>query len=221
MTVENQQPRIGLRIESLSDLIFGLALSIGSIELLSKPATNLQDITVNVLYFGFSFAILLWTWFGYSRTMAVLPSQSPGSLSVNFVLLFLVAIEPYLFYVLASSTVPSFTDAASIPYALDVAAIFFAQAGLVRIVLVQDRRAKPEDHKRLNPRTYSGFHRTMFAEIAVGSMFLFSALPLQFLWVPTPAGYSRFLIWYSSFAIYFLIRSAGTKPKATALQTQL
>lgn len=57
-------PRIRVRIESLSDLVFGLALSIGSIILVGKQPQTGQDIAVNVLLFGFGFLIIVMTWLG-------------------------------------------------------------------------------------------------------------------------------------------------------------
>ena len=42
-------PRIKVRIESLSDLVFGLTLSIGSLFLVNRVPQNGQDLGVNVL----------------------------------------------------------------------------------------------------------------------------------------------------------------------------
>jgi len=47
------------RIESLTDLIFGLALSIGTVFLLSKPPLSPTDVITYLLEFGFSFLILI------------------------------------------------------------------------------------------------------------------------------------------------------------------
>src|ERR1700722_908550 len=110
----DQQPKIKIRIESLSDLVFGLALSIGSLVLLSKPALSLNDVVINVVEFGFSFLIIVFTWLGYSRTMAVLSSETPHTLYLNLFLLFLVAVEPSLFYVLVSSTTNVFAEVFSV-----------------------------------------------------------------------------------------------------------
>ncbi len=67
---EDSPPRIKVRIESLSDLVFGLALSIGSLEFLSTPGQTAFELEKNVAYFGFSFSILVFTWLGY-------PERSP------------------------------------------------------------------------------------------------------------------------------------------------
>ena len=69
-------PRIRVRIESLSDLDFGLALSFGSLILIGSQPRNGRDLLVNVFIFGFSFMIVVWTWIGYTRTVAVLPGEA-------------------------------------------------------------------------------------------------------------------------------------------------
>ncbi|HUK75619.1 MAG TPA: hypothetical protein VLU99_07490, partial [Nitrososphaerales archaeon] len=74
-------PRIKVRIESLSDLVFGLALSFGSLLLVGRMPQSGSDLVVNVLLFGFGFLIVVMTWLGYSRTVAVLPVEVPFALA--------------------------------------------------------------------------------------------------------------------------------------------
>jgi uncharacterized membrane protein len=214
----DQQPKIKIRIESLSDLVFGLALSIGSLVLLSKPALGLNDVVINVVEFGFSFLIIVFTWLGYSRTMAVLSSETPNTLYLNLFLLFLVAVEPYLFYVLVSSTTNNFAEVFSVPYALDVGAIFLVLGGLSRLVIVEDERNKSRGSVRLHPEIVMRFRRILISDTIIGAAYLFSALPLQILWVSTPFGYSRFLIWYSSLATFYVVRIVTRKPKVASKQ---
>src|SRR5271169_3017147 len=124
---EAPSPRIKVRIESLSDLVFGLALSIGSLFLVNRIRQTGQDLATNVALFGFGFLIVVLTWLGYSRTMAVLPEEAPFALFANLVLLFVVALEPYLFYVLESAQTADLANSASVAYALDLAGLFFLQ----------------------------------------------------------------------------------------------
>ncbi|MGA8905521.1 MAG: hypothetical protein WB661_11010, partial [Candidatus Bathyarchaeia archaeon] len=58
------------RIETLSDLVFGLALSIGALTLVGKPPSTPADIRSDVLGFGFSFIILISVWVRYTRIMS-------------------------------------------------------------------------------------------------------------------------------------------------------
>jgi uncharacterized membrane protein len=212
---DSEQPRIKIRIESLSDLVFGLALSIGSIGFLSSPAHDASSLEFNIAEFAFSFIILVFTWLGYSRTVSVLSREDDTFLYTNLVLLFLVAIEPYLFFILVTSS-PNLTETFSIAYGLDVGAMFLVQGALAQLVLREDKKNVKLGRKRLDPKIIARFRRTVIAEVIVGGLFLISELPI-FWEIETPIGPARFLFWYSPFVIVFLIRGARIKrPKKSA-----
>ena len=196
---DDQPRRIKVRIESLSDLVFGLALSIGSLEFLSSPARDPLGLARNLAFFGFSFFILVFTWLGYSRTMAVVQVETEVSLYLNLFLLFLTAIEPYLFYVLVTSPSNSDADVASVFYALNVGGLFLVQAALSRLVILQDRK------NILDPMIIGRFKRVTRAEIVIGLFFIVSTLPI-FWGIETPIGQVRFIFWWSSFATFFVVR---------------
>jgi len=103
-------PRIKIRIESLSDLIFGLALSIGSLELIARTPQTPADLGASVVLFAFSFVVVVSIWVGYTRIMAVLAGEGGSVFALNLILLFCVALEPYLFYVCLLYTSPSPRD---------------------------------------------------------------------------------------------------------------
>ncbi len=210
MTQESQQPRIKIRIESFSDLVFGLALSIGSLVLLSRPYSSITDVEVNVLDFGFSFVIIVFTWLGYSRTMATLPGETSTSLYLNIVLLFLVAIEPYLFFILVSAPTPQSADAFSVPYGLNVAALLLVQGGLSRLALVANRQKAPGGLDRLHPEVIARLRRVSISAAIIGIVYLISTLP--YFWVPIGPTFLRFVIWFLSFPIVPAVRGAR-KPK--------
>ena len=84
------------RIQGLSDLIFGLALSIGAIQFVGNLPSALQGLNLDLIEFGFSFLILINVWNRYTTTMSVMPVETPALVRLNMVLLFLVAIEPFL-----------------------------------------------------------------------------------------------------------------------------
>ena len=92
-----KQPVPRPRIEGLSDLIFGLALSIGAIQLVgSAPQSQIQLITA-LSAFGFSFLILMSFWNRYTTIASAVPIETTIMVRLNTLLLFFVAIEPYLF----------------------------------------------------------------------------------------------------------------------------
>jgi uncharacterized membrane protein len=192
-------PSINIRVESLSDLVFGLALSIGSLELLARTPQTPSDLATSVGLFAFSFLIVVAIWLGYSRIMAVMPNETGGALSLNLFLLFGVVLEPYLFFVLQStSSDSSFLNWASFGYALDVGAMFLILATLIVLVLKRIDRKE----LRLHPVLLGRFRLAMYLYIFVGGAYLFSALP--FFWIDTLVGPLRFVFWYSSFAFVFL-----------------
>jgi uncharacterized membrane protein len=198
-------PRIRVRIESLSDLVFGLALSFGALILIGSQPKNGLDLLVNVFIFGFSFMIVVWTWIGYTRTVAVLPPDAPFALPLNVGLLFCVALEPYLFYVVTTSKTVELANQFSIPYAVNAGFMFLFLAGLAYAV-AKGERGREED-KRLHPDILRRFRRLMRLQSIVGGIYLASALPI--FWIDTPIGPLRFLLWSSPFVLTFAFRRPG------------
>lgn len=189
-----------LRIENLSDLVFGLALSIGSIILIARLPETPADLVSSVVLFGFSFLIVIWIWSGYTRTMAILPTEVRGAFALNVVLLFCVAIEPYLYDVLQQSS-SSFIVFTSSAYAVDTGAMMFTLAGLIFVAL---REEGSRTAKRIPAELTKRLKMSMVAEIFSGALFLVSTLPI--FWVSDPFGsYLRFDLWYASFIGFFVL----------------
>src|SRR6059058_1384124 len=112
------------RLETLSDLIYGLSLSIGAISLVitNNQASTANDINRNVFEFLFVFLILITSWIIYTSDMSVLPVETRLVTFLNVVLLILVAIFPYLFDQVISTFNPdSVQEYASILFTADLA----------------------------------------------------------------------------------------------------
>jgi uncharacterized membrane protein len=192
-------PRIKVRIEGLSDIVFGLALSIGSLILITNQPKNPIELAGDIALFVFSFLLIVISWFLYTRVMSVLPVEVGRALILNVVLLLCVALEPYTLYVLdTSQSIPLLTWT-SFAYALDVGLIYLALGGLARILLTEAKR--PGSALRVHPVIINSFKRTMRMEFFLGALFVISALP--FFWVLTPIGYLRFDVWYLSAGVVF------------------
>jgi uncharacterized membrane protein len=196
--------RISSRLtpHSFADIIFGLALSIGSLVLTQSKVQVWQDFAWNIVLFGFSFLIIALTWLLYSRTMSVVPSEVPSVLFLNLVLLFCVALEPYLFYMLMNGAAQNLLSFTSVGYALDVGFMFVVLAALASYVLKPKRVGGEDQRKRLQPNVLQSFRHMMIAEYIAGALFLVSAAPI--FWVPTQVGHARFVLWYSSFLIFLI-----------------
>lgn len=194
LSVTHSQVRPKPRIESLSDLIFGLALSVGAITLvgnINSIATGqmlLNDITT----FGFSFLILISVWLRYTRIMSALPLENRWSIFLNTALLFTVSLEPFLFNVLQMDT--NLSDAISSQfYAADLGVMMTILASFTLVLADEERNLIPKD-------MIKGFKVETIVMFAAGALFLISILPIW--WTPGPGGmYLRFYIWMVPFAM--------------------
>jgi hypothetical protein len=113
--------------------------------------------------------------------------------------LFGVVLEPYLFFVLQSTSSDfSLLNWTSFGYALDVGSMFLILAALIMLII------KGIDRKelKLHPLLLDRFRLAMYLYIFVGGAYLLSAVP--FFWIDSPVGPLRFVFWYSSFAFVFL-----------------
>lgn len=182
------------RIETLSDLIFGLALSVGSITLVSQPPTDVRGIYSDLGTFGFSFLILITIWLRYTRIMSVMPVESRKTTRLNTALLFCVAVEPFLFGLLARppALAPadrvSFEGASSSLFALDLG-IMMAILGVFSLTLADEEKAivNAEFAREFRAEAKSWF---------VGSAaFLISILPFFFTTSLGPLGPVRYYFW--------------------------
>jgi uncharacterized membrane protein len=189
---QGQRPRP--RIESLTDLVFGLALSIGAIILISKPPSNPGELFQSIAAFGFSFLILIQIWFRFTEIMSVLPVQTTDTRILNTMLLFLVALEPYLFNTLSLFVVPqqsstSLYDVTSSVYALDIGAIYGILALFTHILTKEEKKLVAPDFLRR-------YKLSRNLEILVAIIFLVSAIPQLF------TLNLRYYVWASTFFVY-------------------
>ena len=187
------------RIQGLSDLIFGLALSIAAISFGGSLPSDPGRLTADLGSFGFTFLILISVWNRYTTTTSVMPVETPVMIRLNMLLLFLVAIEPFLFDVLYfNRTSSDVWVLASLYYGLDIGAMNLILAYFTHVLTIEE--------KNLIPREL--LHRYRVARnflLLAAAFFLVSDLPLfssvTFLGVPL-----RVDMWVFSLPIIFLPR---------------
>jgi len=192
MAGENEQaPRRRLitkgRLESLSDLIFGLALSIGALALIGTAPKNFNSLVLSIGYFAFTFLILISVWRSYTSTMSNLRTVTPTVINLNSVLLFLVSIEPFLFNELNTANIGA--QNVSMIYALDLGGLFAIQSFLSASVLAEI--SSPCELRE-------DFTHSRNAQAVASVFFFVSALP--FFWIlAIPVGSAslqlRFVLW--------------------------
>jgi uncharacterized membrane protein len=157
------------RILTLSDLIFGLALSISALTLIGHQPTSATDLFASLGLYGFSFLILISVWRIYSSITSILPSETTRLIGLTYVLLFLVSIEPYLFNELF--TVTTFGDTISDVYACDLAIMF--------IILAAFNHTLAGEERNIAARSLVGHYRTSRNLcLLVAVIFLMSTVPL-------------------------------------------
>ena len=185
MAEEKERSTPKSRIESLSDLIFGLALSIGALTLIGQAPSTFQNLLTSLTYYAFSFLILISVWYQYTRTMANVRIETSRAVYLNILLLFLVSIEPFLFNELIISKLP--TQNVSVLYALDLGGLFSILAFMSNSVLGECKAVGTIRHYRLQ-------RNSQF----IGAAFFFvSALPFFWTWqIPLAGGIAlRFILW--------------------------
>ena len=157
-------------IQTLSDLIFGLALSIGAITLIGHQPTNAQQVFVAVGLYGFSFLILVNIWRAYSNTMSTLPFETGGLVNLNIILLFLVSIEPYLYYQVMVFTNENW-NGVSTAFALDL--------GLMYLILAFFSHTLANEEKKLVPSNLlKKFRVKRNMQLLVSAAFFLSIAPI-------------------------------------------
>lgn len=191
------------RIQGLSDLIFGLALSIGSAQLLvSKYPSGGYEILDALVVFGFSFLILINVWLRYTSITSVVPIETTAMVRLNVLLLFLVAIEPYLFNIIAKSglSVDPGLDASAF-YALDIGGMNLVIAYFTHVTTMEGKRLIPDD-------LVKRFRRSRNYILLVGLIFTFSAIP-NFATISVFGTSFRVALWIATVPLIWISRIAS------------
>lgn len=189
-TSSSRRPRP--RIQTLSDLIFGLALSVGAASLLAGKPADISELILSIGLFGLSFLILAIVWVRYTKIMSALPVDTPNIIVANFVLLFLVSIEPYLFNLIDTQPVSDQIDALTVTqvYAIDI--------GFMNLILAYfTHELTIEERKLIADNLLKSYRLQRIILIVSAAIFLFSAAPIFTL-------EERFVIWGLSFLSVFI-----------------
>jgi len=194
LTDTQTQVRPRPKIESLSDLVFGLALSVGAISLVGNVTliTSAETLLSDISVFAFGFIILITVWMRYTRIMSVLPLENRLTVLLNTALLFTVSIEPFLFNVLEMDNNLA-TKISSQFYAVDLGVMMLILAAFTLVLSDEERNLIPKDLiKESRIESLSMF--------VAGGLFLVSILDV--FWVKGPGGiYWRFYLWIVPFVL--------------------
>ncbi len=127
-------------IEDLSNLVFGLALTLGAVTLVRPESNDFVQLFAILLNFGLGFFIIVWIWWLYNRMTKGLDMDRKTEVILNCILLFLVVIEPYLWTLTTTSS-------GATMYALDLGTALLI-LGAFSHLTIQKAKKKREDVKR-------------------------------------------------------------------------
>lgn len=204
--IPEPSPRVPPRIERLSDLIFGLALSLGAFALVASPPSNATTLYTDLATFGFSFLILIFVWLAYTRLITALTLERHSTVYLNIVLLFFVSIEPFLLNIVVRPGLSGdFFAAVSQAYAIDIGAMV-TLLGLFAWALATTKSSSMPDHAR------GSFRREALSRWFAAGMYFVSAIP--FVEMPTLLGESlRVWVWGVALVIMWGTRASWSSPR--------
>ena len=200
------------RIQTLSDLIFGLALSIGALTLLSEKPSSFSGLIVSLLGFGWAFFILALVWVRYTRIMSVLPVETGEMIGANMLLLFFVSVEPYLYNLITVSFVslPGQLDSGitTALYAVDMGSIFLIIAYFTHELTIEERILIPKGLIR-------SYRLQRDTTVVSAALFLVSTLPI--FWSVAVLGLQlRFILWMGTFVTWIVRREVERRRQRTS-----
>lgn len=176
-------------IEKLTTAVFGFALAVGALSLTKANPETTIDVVGGLVLFILSFIILVVIWWGTIDIMSKIDKGKPETIFLNIVLLFFVAIEPYLLNILNTQLFPL----SSALYAIDMAFLMLLLAAL-RQILIKEKKAT------LTVQQLRHFTISRNFQFVYAGLFFLSILPPFIEW--TLAGMSvRVLIWFVTLAI--------------------
>jgi len=172
-------------------MLFGLAVAISAIPLLLRLPARPFGIVIDVAEFGFSFLILVSVWLGYWNVMSVLPMEDLTVVALNIALLFLVSIEPYLFYLNITFDLGAhelLLNAASVGYALDL-------TGLMAILALFTQQLAKEERGLVPKESIAMYKRARNILFISAALFAITILPP--FWTTKLSGQPiRFYFWF-------------------------
>jgi uncharacterized membrane protein len=185
-------------IGKLIDTIFGFALAIGALSLTGTRPQSIAEVMGGLFLFGLSFVILIVIWWGHSDLMSKLPNNEPKIVILNIVLMFFVAVEPYLLNVLNSNI--AIFEFTSILYAVDMTFLMGISGVLVHVLVTEYKGTL----SIMQMRTYKSGRNF---QIIFACLFLLSVIPQFFAWtvMGTPV---RIYLWLAT-----LVLSIGARAR--------
>jgi len=163
------------KFKSITTEVFALTLGLGAFSLVIVPKNSFMEVAQAVGVFAIAFFYIVAIWIINSRFFENYRLYDNVFLALNFLILFLVAISPFLMQAFSVSS--DFTDPMSILYALDIMGIFALLGVLHQRYLQQNR-----NHLKEEETSEVKMDRNM--QFIISAWFLVSVLmPVQYRFV--------------------------------------
>ena len=182
-------------IEKLTTAVFGFALAVGALSLTKANPETTAEIIEGLILFSLSFIILVVIWWGTSDIMSKINQNSPATIFLNIVLLFFVAIEPYLLNILNISA--QLFPLSSTLYAIDMAFLMGLSAALCHLLI-------KENKKTLSAQQLRHFTIGRNNQLICAGLFFFSIVPQFLEWNFFGMSF-RVFIWFATLAFSLII----------------
>ena len=134
------------KFKSITTEVFALTLGLGAFSLVIVPKTSIMEVAQAVGVFGIAFFYIVAIWIINSRFFENYRLYDNMFIALNFLILFLVAISPFLMQAFSLSS--DFADPMSILYALDIMGIFAILGVLHQRYLWQNRDPLKTEERR-------------------------------------------------------------------------
>ena len=163
------------KFKSITTEVFALTLGLGAFSLAIVPKNSIMEVAQAVGVFAIAFFYIVVIWIINSRFFENYRLYDNVFLALNFLILFLVTISPFLMQAFSMSS--DFADSMSILYALDIMGIFTILGVLHQRYIWQNR-----DHLKEEETREVKMDRNM--QFIISAWFLISALiPIQYRFV--------------------------------------
>jgi uncharacterized membrane protein len=168
-------------IQDLSNLVFGLALTLGAITLVAPSQDDYVRLLGVLLRFALSFFIIVFVWWLYNSTITQTDLGEGNRVFLNFLLLLLVVMEPFLLTIAG-------TKSGATAYAIDLGVIMGILVAF-NYYIVRDER------EGLDGTRMRALRATRNILIACCILFFISIIPIIVLPKPDGEDFSS-LIWF-------------------------
>ena len=165
------------KFKSITTEVFALTLGLGAFSLAIVPKTSIMEVAQAVGVFAIAFFYIVAIWIINSRFFENYRLYDNTFIALNFLILFLVAISPFLMQAFSMSS--DFADPMSILYSLDMMGIFVILGVLHQRYIWQNR-----DHLKTEETRDVKMDRNM--QFIISAWFLTSTV------IPVPY---RFFFW--------------------------